>query len=123
MIAFFVCFSDIVHNTDKHIRVVEQLLKCEQWGEPLPDVITAPAAPAIPPRSSRHTPSAAVASSPVVSRPAAVIHSPSQGDMYATVGVPSSTPTPPPAASSGAGVGDVPTRLEDAEWYWGDISR
>ncbi|ELT95404.1 hypothetical protein CAPTEDRAFT_179314 [Capitella teleta] len=66
---------EIVHNTEHHIRVFEQLLKGGDWGVPLPQFLLAPP---LPPRPTR----------------------PSLGEPLA-----------------------VPTRIEDADWYWGDISR
>ena len=30
------CFSDVVYNTEQHVRVFESLLRAGAWGEPLP---------------------------------------------------------------------------------------
>src|SRR6218665_593532 len=38
----FLFFSDIVYNTEFHIRVVEVLIRSGLWGERLPDHVTAP---------------------------------------------------------------------------------
>jgi len=35
-----VCDRDIIGNTTHHIRILSVLLRCGQWGEPLPDVLS-----------------------------------------------------------------------------------
>jgi phosphoinositide-3-kinase regulatory subunit len=91
---------DIVANTECHMRVVELLLRCDRWDNKLPDSMLVPVVPPRPQRLSvqfrQSTLSRAEPLPPV--------------------------PTPPAGDTVSNGV-DACDRLEDAEWYWGDISR
>ncbi|KAG8281009.1 Phosphatidylinositol 3-kinase regulatory subunit gamma [Homalodisca vitripennis] len=69
----------LVYNTETHIRIMEMLLVHGEWGEKLPEFLSAPA---LPPRK--------------ISR---VI--PPMGEELA----------------------EMPRTLQEAEWYWGDITR
>lgn len=84
----------IVYNTQNHNRIVELLLMHGLWGENLPDFASAPA---IPPRK------------------------------YSMMGNLAGTPPTPREKSEGlniaSSVAPAPISLQDAEWYWGNISR
>jgi len=49
----FLC-SDIIANTEYHIRVVELLLQSDRWDEKLPDCIIAPGLCACPQCASQN---------------------------------------------------------------------
>lgn len=72
----FGVFSHIVYNTETHMRIVEMLLMHGQWGEKLPEFVSAPA---LPPRK--------------ISRALLLAEE------------------------------DSPRTLQEAEWYWGLITR
>lgn len=79
-------FSQIVHNLQAHVRILELLLLHGDWGEKLPEFMSAPA---LPPRK--------------VSRPG-----------------------PPPISElelEREQRDNALQQLQDAEWYWGDITR
>lgn len=75
-IILFGVFSHIVYNTETHMRIVEMLLMHGQWGEKLPEFVSAPA---LPPRK--------------ISRALLLAEE------------------------------DSPRTLQEAEWYWGLITR
>lgn len=88
---------DIVYNTEFHIRVVEVLIRSGLWGERLPDHVTAPAIPPRPPKRSKTS------------------------SCFRSDSVNSIAP-PTPGVGQGNSL-EFSNRLEDQEWYWGDISR
>lgn len=75
----------MVYSTETHIRIMEMLLLHGQWGEKLPEFVSAPA---LPPRK--------------ISRVAPPL---TEAELLA------------------AAQADMPRSLQEAEWYWGDISR
>jgi len=42
VVAMSLFCSEIISNTEHHIRIVELLLQSDRWGEKLPDCIVAP---------------------------------------------------------------------------------
>lgn len=85
---------DIVHNTEYHIRTLDVLLRSCDWGEKLPKYMEAPV---IPPRVTRRGQQGrADIQTPLIS---------------------TSNDSPAFINSEGS------QNLEEAEWYWGDISR
>lgn len=97
------CFSfcrELARNTEAHMRIIELLLKKVDWGEKVP---TFAPAPALPPRP-RVTPGVFPE----------VVNSPSP-------------PTGLPPAPIGSGSSNIPAsapkELQDADWYWGTITR
>ncbi|XP_076318839.1 phosphatidylinositol 3-kinase regulatory subunit alpha-like isoform X2 [Tachypleus tridentatus] len=83
----------IVHNAESHMRIVEILLLKGDWGEEIP---VFDSAPALPPRRS------------------SIISSQSLSEVL-TEG----------NSNNGRflGLSDSPVTLDEAEWYWGDITR
>lgn len=89
------CYRQVVYNAEAHIRITELLLLYGSWGEKLPEFARAPA---LPPRK--------------ISRP---------GPGPGTPGFPS--PGTPLAEHETEKSALEMVSLEDAEWYWGQISR
>lgn len=85
----------VVYNTEAHIRIMEILLLKEDWGEVLPEFDTAPA---IPPRR------------------------PSKASQY-IVEDSALSPEPSTKVIAAINLDSKIITLQDAEWYWGDITR
>ena len=90
-------YSELARNTEAHMRILEVLLRCVDWGVPVPVFDSAPVPPPRPPYPSNPL-------SPT---------SPHQ--TYATN---LSIQLPPPWHEKPAS-----RCLQEAEWYWGAISR
>lgn len=85
----------VVNNTEAHIRIMEILLVKEDWGETLPELDTAPA---IPPRRPSKASQSIVEDSTLSPEPSAKVMIASNHDSKVIT-------------------------LQEAEWYWGDITR
>ncbi|XP_022236096.1 phosphatidylinositol 3-kinase regulatory subunit alpha-like isoform X2 [Limulus polyphemus] len=99
----------IVHNTEAHIRIVELLLYKGDWGEKMP---VFDSAPALPPRRPSFV------SSQLPSETFTMGNSNTGGSVAKSSGNNSEYSIGPSVRSV-----EGPLTLEEAEWYWGDITR